>query len=266
MPDAVRAIVAAFARRPEVTAIALGGSRSGDAVDIWSDHDMYIFTTADIPHAVRRELAMRFDPAPEIGNRWFGEGDEWSDRAHGISVDLMFWNRDWFEDQLRDVIERHRPSLGYTTSIAFTARHAAPLFDRDGWLARMQTLSASPYPEELRAAIIAWNLPLLRTTRSSYRHQIELAIARGDPVSVNHRVAALLASAFDIVFASARSLHPGEKRQLAHVAWLGDRVPESFGDSVRQVLDAIADPAGDRLLDAIDALCGAVEETVRATA
>ncbi len=265
LPDAVREVVAAFSARPEVVAIALGGSVASGAVDASSDHDIYILTTADIPHEVRRQLAMRFDPAPEIGNAWFGEGDEWSDRSAGVSVDLMYWDQKWFEGQLRDVIERHQPSLGYTTSLWFTARHARPLFDRDGWFAGIQALAASPYPEELRESIVGWNRPLLRSTRSSYRHQIELAIARDDPVSVNHRIAALLASVFDIVFASMRAPHPGEKRLLDHVARLGTPVPDEFAPLVRRVLAATGDPAVRQVLTALDELCDVVDEIVRRT-
>ena len=116
----------------------------------------------------------------------------------------MYWQRDWFEGRLRNVIERHQPALGYTTSLWFTARHAVPLFDHDGWLASMQAFWAT--------------------------------------------------------------LHPGEKRLADHVARLGDRLPSSFGHSVRRVLGATADPAGHGLLQAIDELCDTVEETVRRTA
>lgn len=263
LPSAIRAIVATFSARPEVTAIALGGSRATGTDDTSSDHDVYLFITGDIPHEVRRELATMFDPAPEIGNDWFGEGDEWTDPARGVSVDLMYWNRDWFEGQLRDVIERHRPSLGYTTSLWFTARRAQPLFDRDGWFAGIRALASSPYPDGLRRAIIAWNQPLLRTAPSSYRHQIELAIARDDPVSVNHRVAALLASVFDIVFASRGTLHPGEKRILDHVARLGEPVADDVGELARRVLDAGAGLEWRHLPRAIDDLCDAVDDIVR---
>jgi hypothetical protein len=50
---------------------------------------------------------------------------------------------------------------------------------------------------------------------TSYLYQIESAVRRKDSVSVNHGVAALLASYFDIVFALNRVLHPGEKWLIA---------------------------------------------------
>lgn len=177
----------------------------------------------------------------------------------------MYWDRQWFEQQIRDVIERHRPSLGYSTSFWFTLRHSLHLFDRDGWFAGMQALASSPYPEELRRAIVAWNHPLLRTTRSSYRHQIELAIQRDDPVSVQHRVTALLASVFDIVFALNRTLHPGEKRLLDHVAQL-ERTPEGYDHHVRSLIQATADLAHSDVLSAIDELSNQIDSEIRSHA
>ncbi len=263
-PEAVRAIVDCFSARPEVAAIALGGSRSAHAPDGHSDYDIYVLVDGDVPHEVRRNLAERFDLAPEIGNRWFGEGDEWADRTSGTSIDLMYWDRNWFEKHIRDVIEYHRPSLGYSTAFWFTLRHATSLFDRDGWFARLQELAATPYPEQLRQAIVAWNYPLLRTSRSSYRHQIELAMRRDDPVSIQHRVTELLASVFDIVFALHRTLHPGEKRLLAHIADLGEGVTDVFERRVRELLLAASSPSNAEVLPAIDALCDEVDVMIRA--
>jgi predicted nucleotidyltransferase len=261
MPGAVRAIVDTFSSHPEVAAIALGGSHASGCDDGASDYDIYVYVDAEPSHDVRRDLASRFDLAPEIGNTWFGPGDEWEDRRDGTAVDIMYWERATFERDLRAVIEGHRPALGYTTAFWHTVRQSVPLHDRDGWLAGMRDLAATPYPEPLRRAIVAHNWPLLRATRSSYRHQIELAVDRHDPVSVQHRVTALLASAFDILFAVNRTLHPGEKRLLDHVAGLnqGDDLASHI---LKVVRGSVAAPERD-LLPAIDALCDALDGVIR---
>lgn len=246
----VAAIVDGLSDCPAVVAVALSGSVAAQMSDDLSDVDIYVFTSSDVPVEIRRELALRFDPAPEIDNRYFGPTDEWIDAASGVAVDLTYWDQRWFEDELTRVIDEKRPALGYTTAFWHTMRHATPLFDRTGWLAAMQRTAASPYPPSLRMAIVTYNQPLLCTVRSSYRHQIELAVARDDPVSVNHRLAAYLASLFDIVFAANSVLHPGEKRLLAHAAALPS-LPEHFIELVRALLVA---PPGE-VLPALDALC-----------
>lgn len=261
LPDVIPAIVHTFADRPEVVAIALGGSRASNRPDAASDYDIYVYLDADIPLDVRRDLASRFDPDPEIGNAWFGPGDEWTDRRTGDSVDLMYWDRRAFDWQLRDVIESHRPALGYSTAFWHTVRHSVPLFDRDGWFTRLQALAAGSYPEELRRAIVAFNHPLLRGTHSSYRRQIELALDRDDPVSVQHRLTALLASVFDIVFAVNRTPHPGEKRLLDHLAALEHGA--SLAPRIRGLIATSADSDGRGLLAAIDALGDDLDAVIR---
>lgn len=257
MHTTLRAIVDLYSALPSVTAIALGGSHASRQADERSDYDIYLFSAAPIPYETRRNLALRFDEAPEIGNPWWGDEDAWSDGQTGY--DLAFWNPEDFEHGLRQVIEGHQPSLGYSTSFWFTIRNAISLYDLDGWLSRMRDLAETPYPEELRRAIVVFNAPLLRDVRASYRHQIELAVERNDPVSVNHRIAALLASVFDIVFALTRTLHPGEKRQLTWLAALGDQVPASLEHHIRDVLIVAGDPAGHGIMPAIDALCDEID-------
>lgn len=260
-PSVVRTIVETLAPRPEVAAIALGGSRTAIGGDAGSDHDLYLWFDAEIPLDVRRDLAERFDSSPEIDNRWFGPGDEWADGETGVAVDLIYWERAGFEHDLRSMIQDYRPSLGYSTAFWHTVRHAQPLHDRDGWLAHIQELAATPYPDPLREAIVAWNWPLLRTNRSSYLHQIELAIGRDDPVSVQHRLTALLASLFDILFAVNRTLHPGEKRLLDHIARLDHGA--KLAPRIRTTIHAAADPARLDLLGAIDDLCDELDRIVR---
>ncbi len=84
-------------------------------------------------------------------------------------------------------------------------------------------------------AIVAKNFPVLHNTMSSYAHQIALAVKRRDLVSVNHRLAALLASYFDVLFALNRELVPGEKRLLTLANDL-PHVPDAMADDIEALL------------------------------
>jgi len=70
-----------------------------------------------------------------------------------------------------------------------------------------------------------------------------LALNRGDAVSVQHRVTALLASFFDVWFALERQPHPGEKRLLSHL-------PEPWASCARSLIET----QPERLLTQIDSL------------
>jgi hypothetical protein len=109
----------------------------------------------------------------------------------------------------------------------------------------------------LRRAIIAKNYPLLRQNQSSYLHQIELAVLRNDAVSVNHRVAALLASYFDVLFAINELPHPGEKRLLQHAAASCAKLPNEMDRQVTELVASVGQPDGGTVQKArvlIDAL------------
>jgi hypothetical protein len=252
---ALDAIVGTLSALPQVVAITVGGSRAGDMGDASSDYDIYVFSTGPIPVGIRRDLAVRFDPEPEIANQWWGESDYWTDGSS--SYDLMFWDAADFERMLRRVIEEHQPSNGYTTAFWYTARTMEPRFDRSGWLARIGDLATTPYPDALAEAIIAHNHPLLRGIHTSYAAQVRRAIELDDPVSVNHRIAELLKTALDIVFAHHRQLHPGEKRQLRMLATL----PGTAGldAAIRALLVAAGGPAFRELKERVDAVCDEVD-------
>ena len=167
----------------------------------------------------------------------------------------------WLEDQLARLLVRYEASLGYSTCVWHNVRCSSCLFDRDGWYCRMQEWSHQPYPEPLRRAIIAKNHPILRRTHSSYRHQLALAIQRHDLVSVQHRVTALLASYFDILFALNRLPHPGEKRLIATARQSCSQLPKQMEDELQRLLDATVPdhwpsllPTIDTVLDHLDAL------------
>lgn len=256
----VHAIVAAYADLPAVQAVTLGGSQTTGHVTAESDTDLYIYSRTSIAVADRRRVALGFAPDAEVGNRFWEPGDEWVDPVTQSGVDVMFRETAWIEEQLARVLERAEASLGYSTCLWHNVITAQILFDREGWFGRLQAWANRPYPEALRQAILAKNVPILRATHSSYLHQIEKAVARADLVSVNHRVAALLASYFDILFAYNRLPHPGEKRLLAH-AGRAPHVPPRMAEQVTALLRAAADgqdvvARAHALLDSLDALLG----------
>ena len=261
-----RRIAAAFASLPRVQAVALGGSRADRRFGEDSDLDLYVYAVAEapVPLDARRAIAAAYaDPRRpvELDNRFWEPGDEWVDAESGLAVDIMYRDPAWIEDEIARVLDRHQASVGYSTALWHNVRRSAPLFDREGWFARLQTEAARPYPDALRRAIVAKNHPLLRTANGAFLRQIEKTLARGDAVAVNHRLAALLASVFDILFALNRETHPGEKRLLERATAL-PVVPPEFGPLVDDLLRLTAPPfdrlavvaAAHRLLDGVDAL------------
>jgi hypothetical protein len=88
---------------------------------------------------------------------------------------------------------------------------------------------------------------------------VEKAVRRADLVSVNHRVAGLLASYFDILFACNRVLHPGEKRLIEQAARMCPSLPENMAADVTAVLQAAGKPGGE-VVDQINRLVDHLEE------
>ena len=225
-------------------AVVLAGSRAASSHDPGSDFDLYVYATSEVPAEFRRSLA---GPDAEIDNRFWEPGDEWIDAGSAAHLDVMYRTPAWIEDQLDRVLVRHEASIGYSTCFWYNVLHSEALYDPQGWYRRLQERARVPYPEELKRTIVAKNWPILRRNQSSYHKQIELALQRGDAVSVHHRTTAVLASYFDIWFALARQPHPGEKRLLQYL-------PQPEATLVRAVIDAPADQLLQRLDNLFDAL------------
>ena len=102
----------------------------------------------------------------------------------------------------------------------------------------MHAWAHQPYPVELQRAIIAKNHPILRHTVFSLVHQLELTALRHDLVSVQHRMTALLASYFDIVFAVNKRPHPGEKRLIQHVVASCPTAPPDLPQQIEALIGA----------------------------
>ncbi len=256
-------IANAYAALSHVEAVVLAGSQTTGIADSGSDLDLYIYTHTALSLADRRMVARAFADRLELDNQFWEPGDEWIDRTTGICFDVMFRHLAWIEDQLDRVLVRRAGSVGYSTCFWHNTRTALALFDRNGWFAALQQRASQPYPPELRQAIIAKNHPILRRNLSSYRHQLERAIAHNDLVSINHRISALLASYFDILFALNRVLHPGEKRLVSFAVTACAHVPPGMAEQIHALIQAGA--VGDSMvIEAVDTLIEALDQLLLA--
>lgn len=247
-----------FAQLPQVEAVSLTGSLNSGVADDESDIDLYIFVHAEVPVSERRAAATPYADGAEFDNRYWGTADSWHDRDTGIRIEAIYWWTDWIEDQVERVLHQHEASTGYSTAFLYSLNRGRILFDRNGWLHPLQAEAQQPYPDDLRRAIIAKNQPTLRNIHSSYLHQITAALKRDDLVSLNHRIAALLAGYFDELFAINRQMHPGEKRLLRYAEMLCPKRPPQMREQVEGLIKSTASgevPARvNALIDGLDEL------------
>ncbi|HEX3319231.1 MAG TPA: hypothetical protein VHR84_00880 [Terriglobales bacterium] len=255
--DLVLRLADAYAAIATVEAVVLSGSQTSGLGDGASDIDLYVYSRSPISLEDRSQVAAGARRA-EIGNAFWEPGDEWVDGSTGISIDVMFRDCRWIEEQLDRMLKHHQASIGYSTCFWYNVLHSESLFDRSGWFGQLHEWARVPYSEELGAAIIAKNLPLLRQNMSSYIHQMELAIQRGDLVSLNHRTTALLASYFDVLFALNRQPHPGEKRLVKSAEQLCEKRPVDFAEKIADLLaslprmDASVIEAAERVVEGLE--------------
>jgi predicted nucleotidyltransferase len=245
--DHVRAVLGevtdALARLPGVRAVVLGGSWvTGQAAPGYaSDLDLYVYAPNE-PGLTERRAIAELQAAPgtavEVGNTYWEAGDEWTHRG-GPPVDVMYRSPAWLDAELDRVLVEHRATLGYSTCVWHNVRCSAPLVDVDGWYARAQQRAAAPYPEPLRAAVLARNVPLLHDANPALSRQLVKAADRGDRVGMLDRAAALLASYFDVLFALNRVTHPGEKRQLVWAAQTCPWRPDHLGELLERFAAAV---------------------------
>lgn len=258
--EIAKAITNFYSQVPDVVAISLAGSTASGKSDEQSDLDFYIYSHGFIPLPLRAEIIKTRADHFEVGNTLWESHDAWIERENGKAVEVVFRTIKWVEESFDRVLKRHEASLGYSTGIWHSIKFSQILFDRHGWYEQLQQLAASPYPEQLRRAIIEQNrLAMKGLLVASYVHQIELAISRNDIVSINHRIAALLASYFDIVFAVNRMPHPGEKRQVIFVTEHCTLIPNQIEEDLKKILLPHSDFSSlvsdiNTLLDRLDVL------------
>ena len=148
----------------------------------------------------------------------------------------MYWNCGWCEGLLNDIWKNGQAWNGYTTAFLYTLKNFLIVYDPQQWLANLQQCLDSPYPQELKRNIIRRNMMLLCDKPfSSYKSQIVSAVKKNDFISINHRIAAFIASYFDIIFAVNELLHPGEKRLVQFAEKNCKILPDNFSGNLAEL-------------------------------
>lgn len=231
-------IIEEYSQFENVRAIAIGGSSASGKNDSTSDIDLYVFLDKELTKQQREELVKKHSTNYEVGGDYFGPGDEYYADDVNRELDVMFWDKKWFEDIVDNVWTKHNASNGYTTCFLYTLNVLDTICDKDGWLNNMKLKLNSEYPKELQENIINRNMMLMYDKPfSSYYEQIEKGIKRNDRNSVNHRTAAYMESYFDVIFAANKLLHPGEKRLVRYALDNCKILPEDFEENINKLFN-----------------------------
>ena len=232
-------IAQSYSKLEQVYAVVLSGSRTSNQNDEMSDYDIYVYSDAEIPVEFRTELAKKYSDDYEIDNRYFETGDEWKLRDCNTGLDFMFRCKNWITDTVDNIYCKHMASNGYSTCFLHNIKTSQILYDKDNWFLNLQNKVNGPYPEELKNNIIKRNIMLISDKKNaSYLDQIKLAVKRNDQVSVNHRIAAFMASYFDIIFALNKVYHPGEKRMIKYAQKHCKILPDQFEENINELFKA----------------------------
>jgi hypothetical protein len=250
-------IARAFADVAGVEAVAWCGSAALQRADSLSDYDLYVYGRTPVPLDVRKEIIASRAVEFQLDNAFWEVEDEWIEPG-GLRFNVIYRSCRDAEEEVERRLVQHVASLGYTTAYCFSVSHCKILADANGWLAALQRQTRKGYPDGLLKAILERNRPVLGGgMQSCYIQQIKAASVRQDPISLNHRVAAWLASYFDILFAINGRFHPGEKRLLTYARELTN-LPEAALPDVRQLcffagkLDAPIEAHLERMLERLD--------------
>ena len=228
-----------FVQLDGVEAIGIGGSSASKKADISSDIDIYVFCSKDILIKDRENIIKKYSSKYDIGQNYFGPDDEFHVDSMDKDFDIIYLDKNWIEDNFKNVWLNGNSSNGYTTCFLYTLNILDAKYDKTGWLQNIKAQLNTPYPKKLQENIIKRNMMLLKDKPfASYYNQLQKAVARRDYNSVNHRCAAFLESYFDIIFAKNELLHPGEKRLVEYAKANCKLLPKDFEKNVNDLVVA----------------------------
>lgn len=231
IPEFLQEIASALGTIPGIEAVAWCGSAAMGVSDAHSDFDFYVYTNAPVPVESRRAVILERSRHSQLDHTFWELEDEWID-WEDRRFNAMYRSCDFVLGEIDARLDRYSADLGYTTAYCFSVANGFTLHDPRQWLSAVQQRLGQPFPEPLIRSIVAKNRPVLGGgMQSCYLAQMKAAIARGDLISLNHRVAVWIASYTDILFAMNHRYHPGEKRLLMYMQGLPD-LPENAMEDV----------------------------------
>ena len=245
---------------PEIEAIALGGSRTGEVYDEKSDYDVYLYCASAIDEDVRRSVLEKYCSYMEIGNS-FWELEDNCVLNNGIDIDILYRNLDDFSKGLASVVEGYQAYNGYTTCMWHNLKTCKIVYDRDGRLQVVKERFNVSYPQQLKKNIIDKNMKLLSDAMPAYKFQIAKAVERKDLVSVGHRTAAFMESYFDIIWAMNELTHPGEKRLVSLCQNQCKILPADFEKNINQLYADLFNNL-DKVNEDVDAIIAELKKVV----
>ncbi|MCB2294986.1 DUF4037 domain-containing protein [Clostridium algoriphilum] len=254
----VRSLVNDFSKLKEVDGILLSGSHATKTNDKDSDYDIYIYNSKEIPLETRKIITDKYCSYMELNNTFWETEDDGFLKEGNIPVEIIYRDLAWIDGLLNRILVKCEADIGYTTCFWANFINSIILYDKNGDLDKLQKKYKIGYPYELKQNIIKKNYPLLKLQMPSYYYQIEKALNRDDFISVNHRVAALFASYFDIIFAVNEMLHPGEKKILKIIKDNNLKVQTDMEINVNNILKYTASNNVAILLE-IDLLIGKLD-------
>ena len=127
----------AFSNLPEVTAIALGGSRSGETYDETSDYDLYVYCMSIPDEDSRKLILTQYCSYMEISNQFWELEDDCT-LNNGIDIDILYRNIRDFAIDIENVVEKCRAGNGYTTCFWHNLKTCKVLYDANGELGKLK--------------------------------------------------------------------------------------------------------------------------------
>ncbi|SFC68468.1 nucleotidyltransferase domain-containing protein [Clostridium uliginosum] len=233
----VMKIINEFSMLEEIVGILLAGSYVTKTNDKDSDYDIYIYVSKEIPLGKRKIISDKFCSYMELNNTFWETEDDGILKESNIPIEIIYRDLSWIESSLNRTLVKCEADVGYTTCFWSNFLNSIILYDKGGYLKRLQKKYMISYPEKLKQNIIKKNYGLLKLKMPSYYYQIEKALKRDDFISVNHRIAAFLASYFDIIFAINEVAHPGEKKILKIIKDKNLKTPKDMKINIKNILE-----------------------------